>query len=273
MNATCSRVVAVALLGLLGAACAVLAACEDESGVEGARVANAVSTGTVHDEALTSSEWPSEVISNVAGRVESIDAMAGHGPRRVEYSRDGRHATLRYEVGVASVVIEFRRGDRDKKTMRIGDLSVAATVEREPAELAEKIKHAIRLEAKLERVATVDGAMNLLPDAIRSQATVVFLGTWYSRRGAHNLLPHRTGVRGVWYREQGYQVVRVYKGVVQTDHVGVSTPDSGPAIEDQLLLIALRPNQQSEELLRDEDTRFSHLNALQPSEILAVVSP
>jgi hypothetical protein len=107
-----------------------------------------------------------------------------------------------------------------------------------------------------------DAALAGLPAEARERATVIVLGEFYRERGAH--------VGGVWYVQEGVRVLRVHRGTVLSERIGVR---SGvlPALErGEVMLLALAPSARSLALLGQREAFFTHLNGLEPDEILAV---
>jgi hypothetical protein len=104
-------------------------------------------------------------------------------------------------------------------------------------------------------------------------ATVVVSGTFWSGRGACELLPD--GSRR-WERLQGFTVRKVHRGTVRTASIGVrldaiwSMVSDEPLVEGREYVLFLRPSEESLKALRRPGSHRSR-DALAADEVLAIV--
>lgn len=114
-----------------------------------------------------------------------------------------------------------------------------------------------------------------IPQKTRSQATVIFAGTYFTSTGAHQKLPDGT-IR--WRVTSGFRVLTDYSGNIANERIEISPflKKEDPWIateleEGKLYLVLLKPQAESMEVIKDKDKSFSHLNLVSEAHILAIV--
>src|SRR5213075_1113643 len=117
--------------------------------------------------------------------------------------------------------------------------------------------------------------LSRVPAKTRDEATVVVAGTFETGRGPCELLPN--GTRR-WALLRGFRITARYKGEVRADYVGIDpavftkqSEGDEPLAADGSYLLLLKPTEKSLAVLRTGEGSWYHGNALEPSEVLAIV--
>lgn len=114
-----------------------------------------------------------------------------------------------------------------------------------------------------------------IPQETRSQATVIFVGIYFTATGTHQQLPDGT-IR--WRVTSGFRVLTDYSGNIANERIEISSflKKENPWIateleEGEMYLVLLKPQAESMETVKDKDKSFSHLNLVPEADILAIV--
>ena len=113
-----------------------------------------------------------------------------------------------------------------------------------------------------------------IPEEVRNQASVTFVGTYFTTTTDHQQLPDGS-MR--WRIISGFRVMADYSGIIKNERIEI-TPHlkvANPWIDDELeesglYLVLLKPQPESLKIIKDKHKSFSHLNLVTESDILAI---